>query len=37
MSVAQRFAQIFGIIYVLVGVAGFIPPLLVGEVPEAIG
>ena len=31
MSLAQRFAQVFGIVYVLVGVAGFIPPLLLGE------
>ena len=31
MSLAQRFAQVFGIVYVLVGVAGFISPLLLGE------
>ena len=30
MSLAQRFAQVFGIIYLLVGILGFIPPLLVG-------
>ena len=34
---AQRFAQIFGAIYLLVGVIGFIPPLLIGSVPGAIG
>lgn len=30
MSLAQRFAQIFGAIYLLVGILGFIPPLLAG-------
>lgn len=34
MSV-QRFAMIFGIIYVVVGVAGFIPPLLQPQTPGA--
>ncbi len=33
MSLAQRFAQVFGAIYVLVGILGFIPPLLVGTPP----
>ena len=28
MSLAQRFAQVFGAIYLLVGILGFIPPLL---------
>ena len=28
MSIAQRFALIFGAIYVLVGILGFIPPLV---------
>src|SRR5919199_5918041 len=28
MSIAQRFAQVFGIIYLLVGILGFIPLLL---------
>lgn len=37
MSLAQRFAQVFGIIYVVVGVAGFIPPLLVGSLPGVMG
>jgi hypothetical protein len=37
MSVSQRFAQVFGIVYVLVGVAGFVPPLLTGNVPGASG
>ena len=30
MSLAQRFAQVFGAIYLLVGILGFIPPLLLG-------
>ena len=30
MTLAQRFAQIFGAIYILVGILGFIPPLLFG-------
>ncbi len=35
---AQRFAQVFGVIYLVVGVAGFIPvpPLLVGELPSPV-
>lgn len=37
MTIAQRFAQIFGAIYLLVGIIGFIPPLLVGSVPGAVG
>ena len=37
MSIAQRFAQVFGAIYVLVGILGFIPPLLIGTVPGAMG
>lgn len=37
MTIAQRFAQIFGAIYVVVGILGFIPPLLVGTVPGALG
>ncbi len=37
MSIAQRFAQIFGAIYVLVGIAGFIPPLLFGSLPGVVG
>src|SRR5215208_6311474 len=36
MTLAQRFAQIFGAIYLLVGIIGFIPPLLIGSVPGAI-
>jgi hypothetical protein len=28
MTLAQRFAQVFGAIYLLVGILGFIPPLL---------
>jgi Domain of unknown function (DUF4383) len=30
VSLAQRFAQIFGVIYLLVGILGFIPPLFLG-------
>jgi hypothetical protein len=37
MSLAQRFAQVFGAVYLLVGILGFIPPLLIGTVPGAIG
>jgi hypothetical protein len=31
MSWAQRFAQIFGAVYLLVGILGFILPLLIGS------
>ena len=31
MSLVQRFAQVFGAIYLLVGIMGFIPPLLTGK------
>ncbi len=37
MPIVQRFAQVFGAVYVLVGVAGFIPPLLIGSVPGVMG
>lgn len=37
MSWAQRFAQVFGGIYLLVGILGFIPPLVSAEIPGAIG
>jgi Domain of unknown function (DUF4383) len=37
VTIAQRFAQIFGAVYLLVGIIGFIPPLLIGAVPGAIG
>ena len=33
MSLAQRFAQVFGAVYVLVGILGFIPPLIVPKLP----
>jgi hypothetical protein len=36
VSTAQRFAQVFGIIYVVVGIAGFIPPLLFGSLPPVV-
>ena len=37
MSLAQRFAQIFGAIYLLVGILGFVPvvPLLVPAAAQA--
>src|ERR687885_1103971 len=37
MPIVQRFAQVLGVIYLLVGVIGFIPPLLIGDVPGALG
>ena len=39
MSLAQRFAQIFGAIYLLVGILGFVPvvPLLVPAELGVIG
>ena len=39
VPLAQRFAQVFGIIYLLVGILGFIPvaPFLVGNIPAVIG
>ncbi len=37
MTLAQRFAQVFGAVYVLVGILGFIPPLLIGGVPGTLG
>ncbi|MDQ4004356.1 MAG: DUF4383 domain-containing protein [Actinomycetota bacterium] len=33
----QRFAQVLGAVYLLVGIVGFVPPLLVGSVPGALG
>ncbi len=36
MPLVQRFAQIFGAIYLLVGILGFIPPLVVGELPPQV-
>jgi hypothetical protein len=36
VTLAQRFAQIFGAIYVLVGILGFIPPLLSGTIPNVV-
>src|ERR671910_783976 len=35
MSLVQRFAQVFGAIYLLVGIMGFIPPLLTGKTPDS--
>jgi hypothetical protein len=36
VPLVQRFAQVFGAVYVLVGVAGFIPPLLIGSLPAGV-
>jgi hypothetical protein len=38
VTIAQRFAQVFGVIYLIVGIAGFIPipPLLVGDLPPTV-
>ena len=36
MTIAQRFAQIFGAVYLLVGIIGFIPPLLLGTLPAGV-
>jgi uncharacterized membrane protein YbaN (DUF454 family) len=35
MPLVQRFAQVFGAIYLLVGIMGFIPPLLAAKTPTA--
>ena len=37
MSPAQHFAQILGIVYLLVGILGFVPPLLAGSLPGVLG
>ena len=37
MPIVHRFAQVFGAVYVLVGIVGFIPPLLIGDVPGVLG
>jgi len=37
MSPAQRFAQVFGILYLLVGLMGFVPPLLTGSLEGVLG
>ena len=37
MSLAQRFAQVFGGIYLVVGILGFIPPLLPISLPGGAG
>ena len=36
MSLVQRFAQVFGVVYVLVGLTGFLPPLLFGSLPPDV-
>lgn len=35
MALAQRFAQVFGAVYVLVGILGFIPPLLTARAVDS--
>ncbi len=35
MPLVQRFAQVLGVVYLLVGIVGFVPPLLGGSVPGA--
>ena len=35
MTLVQRFAQVFGAIYLVVGIAGFIPPLLAAKTPDS--
>ncbi len=35
MTLVQRFAQVFGAIYLLVGIMGFIPPLLAAKPPDS--
>ena len=37
MSLAQRFAQVFGAIYLVVGILGFIPPLIPISLPGGVG
>lgn len=36
MSLVQRFAQVFGAAYLLVGLTGFVPPLLLGSLPPGV-
>ena len=37
MSLAQRIAQNFGAVYLLVGILGFIPPLIPGQIQGLLG
>ncbi len=37
MPLVQRFAQVFGIVYLLVGVLGFVLPLMTGPMPATWG
>ena len=37
MTLAQRFAQVFGAVYLLIGILGFVPPLLSGDVAGVLG
>jgi len=37
MSPARRFAQIFGLVYLPVGILGIIPPLAAGSLPGVPG
>jgi hypothetical protein len=36
MTIAQRFAQVVGAAYLLVGIVGFIPPLILGSLPAGV-
>ena len=36
MTIAQRFAQVFGAVYLLVGIIGFVRPLLLGTLPAGV-
>ncbi len=36
MSLVQRFAQVLGAVYLLVGLTGFVPPLLFGSLPAGV-
>ena len=37
MSLAQRFVQVFGAAYLLVGLTGFVPPLLASRPHGVLG
>jgi hypothetical protein len=36
MTFAQRFARVLGAAYLLVGIVGFIPPLILGSLPAGV-
>ena len=37
VSLAQRIARVFGAVYLLVGILGFIPPLVPGAIQGLLG